>query len=71
VIVSDLQGLKIGRSTQAVSLRIRSEYSAKSVYLPMAIFVLPNLTSFDQIEGFVREIREAYKEASISRSGVL
>jgi len=40
VIVSGLQGLKVGRPTQAVSLRI-----AKSVYLPTA-FVLPNLTSF-------------------------
>jgi len=44
--VSGLQGLKVGRSTQAVSLRIRSEYSAKSMYLPTA-FVLPNLTSFE------------------------
>jgi len=45
VIVFGLQGLKVGRPTQAVSLRIGSEYSAKSVYLPTA-FVLPNLTSF-------------------------
>jgi len=45
VIVSGLQGLKIGRPTQAVSLRIGSKYSAKSVYLPTA-FVLLNLTSF-------------------------
>jgi len=45
VIVSGLQGLKIGPPTQAVSLRVGSEYSAKSVYLPTA-FVLPNLTSF-------------------------
>jgi len=36
--VSGLQGLKVGRSTQAVSLRIGSEYSAKSMYLPTALF---------------------------------
>jgi len=45
VIVSGLQELKVGRPTQAVSLRIGSEYSAKSMYLPTA-FVLLNLTSF-------------------------
>jgi len=45
VIVSGLQGLKVGKPTQAVSLRIGSEYSAKSMYLPTA-FVLPNLTWF-------------------------
>jgi len=45
VIISGLQGRKVGRPTQAVSLTIGSEYSEKSVYLPMA-FVLPNLISF-------------------------
>jgi len=45
VIVSGLQGLKVGRPTQAVSLRVGSEYSAKSVYL-LTAFVLPNLTSY-------------------------
>jgi len=45
VTVSGLQGLKVGRPTQAVSLRVGNEYSAKSVYLP-TVFVLLNLTSF-------------------------
>jgi len=55
MIVSDLQGLKVARPTQAVSLRIGSEYSAKSVYLPTA-FVLPNLTRLNQVKGSVRKI---------------
>jgi len=32
VIVSDLQGFKIRRSMQAILLRVRSEYSVKSVF---------------------------------------
>jgi len=42
VIISGLQGIKIGRSTQAMSLRVREgkKYSSKSVSLPMA-FILP------------------------------
>jgi len=56
VIISGLQGLKVGRPTQAVSLRIGSEYSTKSVlqYLPM-VFILSNLTLFKPDQRIYKE----------------